>query len=51
MKSYRLFAFLAAALITGAFLIAMITSNLSAAQQVIGPAVTDATVDAQPTSD
>ena len=41
MKSYRLFAFLAAALITAAFLAVMITNDLSVAQQLSGAAVTD----------
>jgi hypothetical protein len=50
MKSYRLFAFLAAALITVAFLMVMITNDMSVAQQVIGAAVTDATADTQSTS-
>jgi hypothetical protein len=49
MKSYRLFAFLAAALITVAYLMVMITNDMSVAQQVIGAAVTDATADTQPT--
>jgi hypothetical protein len=42
MKSYRLVAFLAAALITAAFLAVMITNDLSVAQQLSGTAATDA---------
>jgi hypothetical protein len=41
MKSYRLFAFLAAALITGAFLAVMIANDLSVAQQLGDAGVTD----------
>ena len=50
MKSYRLLAFLAAALITYAFLIVMITNDLSVAS-VTGATLTDAGADAQLTSD
>jgi hypothetical protein len=51
MKSYRLFAFLAAALITAAFLAVMITNDLSVAQQLSGAAVTDTSAEAQATND
>jgi hypothetical protein len=51
MKSHRLLAFLAAALITGAFLAVMITNDLSVAQQLGGATLTDTSADAQPTSD
>jgi hypothetical protein len=51
MKSYRLLAFLAAALITASFLAVMITNDLSVAQQVSSAAVTDTSADAQPTND
>jgi hypothetical protein len=47
MKPYRMLAFLAAVLIT-AFVIVMITNDMSVAQ---GAAVTGATADALPTSD
>jgi hypothetical protein len=50
MKSYRLFAFLAAALITLDFLIVMIANDVSVAS-VTGATLTDARADAQPTSD
>jgi len=51
MKSYRLLAFLAAALITAAFLAVMITNDLSVAQQLSAATVTDTSADGQPTSD
>jgi hypothetical protein len=51
MKSYRLLAFLAAALITAAFLAVMITNDLSVAQQLTGATVPATSADAQPSSD
>jgi hypothetical protein len=51
MKSYRLFAFLAAALITAALLAVMITNDLSDGQQLAGAALTDASAGTLPVSD
>jgi hypothetical protein len=51
MQSYRLLAFLAAALLTCALLIVMITNDISVAQPVTGATLTDARADARPTSD
>jgi hypothetical protein len=50
MKPYRLFAFLAVALITFAFLIVMITNDLSVAS-VTDATLTDARAGAQPAGD
>ena len=51
MKSRRLLAFLAAALVTAAFLAVMITNDLSVGQQLSGATVTDTSADALPASD
>jgi beta-lactam-binding protein with PASTA domain len=50
MRSYRLFAFLAVALITFAFLIVMITNDLSV-PSVTGATLNDARADTQPAGD